>query len=63
MAKPLPYNKKNDTPQDKKTTKSLTPKEKEEFERLDKKHRKPKNQADDKRIDEKLVKKIKAKRK
>ena len=59
MPKPLPYNKKNDALQDKKTTKSLNPAEKKKFESMDKKHRKPKNQDDDKKIDQAIVKKIK----
>ena len=64
MAKP--YNEKNDAPQDKKTTKGLSKKEKAEFEKMDKAHgakKKPKTMAEDTKIDKKIVAKIKAKRK
>ena len=59
MKKPLPYNKKNDSKQDAKDTKSLTPAQKKKFEAADKKHRKPKNQADDAKMDKKIIAKIK----
>jgi hypothetical protein len=61
MAKPLPYTKKNDEKQDRLTTKGLNKAEKAKFEKMDKKHRKPKNQADDTRMDKAIVKKIKKK--
>jgi hypothetical protein len=61
MAKPLPYTKKNDEKQDRQTTKGLDKAEKAKFEKMDKKHRKPKNQADDTRMDKAIVKKIKKK--
>ena len=54
-----PYNKKNDAKQDAKDTKGLTPTQKKKFEAADKKHRKPKNQADDAKIDKKIISKIK----
>ena len=60
---PTPYNEKNDRKQDAKTTKGLTPKEKAQFKKADDKHRKPKNMADDTKMDEAIVRKIKAKRK
>lgn len=66
MAKPLPYNKKNDEPQDAKTTKGLTKAEKAKWEKLDKAHgkkKKPKTMAEDRKIDEANVRKIKAQRK
>lgn len=60
--KPLPYTKNNDKSQDPKTTKGLDPKEKAKFKKADKKHREPKNQDDDKNIDEAIVAKIEKKR-
>jgi hypothetical protein len=58
-----PYNKKNDDPQDKKTTKGLSPKEKAEFKAKDKSHKKVKTMGADLKEDKKIVKDIKAKRK
>ena len=58
-----PYNKKNDDPQDAKFTKGMSPKEKAEFKKMDKKHKKVKTMAADEKEDAKIVKKIKAKRK
>lgn len=58
---PKPYNKKNDKAQDAKDTKNLTPAQKKKFEAEDKKHRKPKNQADDAKMDKKIISKIKKK--
>lgn len=56
----LAYNKKNDAKQDAKTTKGLDKEQKAKFEKMDKGHRKPKNQADDRKMDVANVKKIKA---
>jgi len=52
------YNKKNDSKQDAKTTKGMTASQKAAFEKLDKKHRKPKSQEDDARIDKKNAAKV-----
>ena len=58
----IPYNEKNDKKQDARTLKGLTPKQRAEFERLDKKHRKVKWQSQDEAIDKKIVSKVKAKK-
>jgi hypothetical protein len=55
------YNKANDSKQDAKTTKGLDKKQKAMFEKMDKKHRKPKSQEDDRKMDVAIVKKIKKK--
>jgi hypothetical protein len=62
-AKATPYNRKNDLKQDNKTTKGLTALEKTAFEKADDKHPKVKRQTTDKKIDQKIVSKIKSKRK
>lgn len=54
----MKYNKTNDAKQDAKTTKGMTPKQKAAFKKADEKHRKPKSQEDDKRMDEKIAKRI-----
>ena len=56
----MPYNKKNDKPQDKKSTKNLSPKGKAAFEKADKKQPKSTkdNMAEDRAWDNKMVKKI-----
>lgn len=54
----MKYNEKNDKKQDAKTTKGMTPKQKAAFKKADDKHRKPKSQEDDKRMDEKIAKRI-----
>lgn len=60
MKKPLPYNKKNDKPQDKEDTKNLSPKGKAVFEKADKKQPKStkKNMSQDNAWDEAKIKKI-----
>ena len=59
----MKYTEKSDKKQDAKTTKGLDPKEKAMFKKMDKKHRKPKSQEDDTKMDKAIVKKIKSKRK
>ena len=59
----MKYTEKSDKAQDIKTTKGLSAKEKAQFKKADKKHRKPKSQEDDTKMDKAIVKKIKAKRK
>jgi hypothetical protein len=44
-------------------TKGLSKKEKSMFEKMDKKHRKPKSLEDDAAQDRKIIKKVKAQRK
>ena len=57
----MKYNKTNDAKQDAKTTKGLDKKQKAMFKKMDKKHRKPKSQEDDRKMDAAIVKKIKKK--
>jgi hypothetical protein len=60
------YTEKQDKTKDARMTKGLTPAEKRKFEAEDKKHaanKKPKTMAEDKKIDAKIIKGIKAKRK
>jgi hypothetical protein len=62
----MPYNEKNDKKQDAKTTKGLDKEEKAEFKKKDAAHgkkNKPETQTADRKIDEKIVKKIKSKHK
>ena len=54
------YTKKSDKKQDAKDTKGMSPKQKAAFHKADKKHRKPKSQEDDRKMDVANVKKIKA---
>lgn len=54
----MKYTEKNDKKQDAKTTKGMTPKQKAAFKKADEKHRKPKSQEDDKRMDEKIAKRV-----
>ena len=59
----MPYNEKNDSKQDAKTTKGLDKEQKAKFEKMDKAHgkkNKPESQTADRKIDERIVKKIKA---
>lgn len=66
MAKKMPYNEKNDKKQDAKTTKGLDKEEKAAFKKADDAHgkrNKPESQTADRKIDEKIVKKIKNKEK
>ena len=60
MARQL-YTEKGDKKVDAKLLKRLTPAERREFERLDKKHRKVKYQDQDTKIDKKIIAKIKKK--
>ena len=57
------YTEKSDKKQDSKDTKGMTPKQKAAFKKADEKHRKPKSQEDDRKMDVANVKKIKAKEK
>lgn len=60
------YTEKQDKTKDARMTKGLTPAEKREFEKKDKAHgakKKPKTMEEDKKIDAKIIKGIKAKRK
>jgi hypothetical protein len=59
----MKYNKTNDAKQDAKTKKGLDKEQKVMFEKMDKKHRKPKSQEDDRKMDVANKKKIKAKEK
>lgn len=64
--KRMPYNEKNDKKQDAKTTKGLDKEEKAKFKKMDDAHgkrNKPETQTADRKIDEKIVKKIKAQEK
>lgn len=60
MAKPKPYNERNDSPQDKDSTKNLTPKGKKAFEKADKKQPKSakKNMDKDRAWDDKKIEEI-----
>jgi hypothetical protein len=55
------YTEKSDKKQDAKDTKGMSPKEMAAFKKADKKHRKPKSQEDDAKMDKKIIKKIKKK--
>jgi hypothetical protein len=60
------YTEKQDKTKDARMTKGLTPTEKKKFEAADKKHgdkKKPKTMQEDKKIDAKIIKKIKSERK
>jgi len=62
----MPYNEKNDKKQDAKTTKGLDKEQKAKFEKMDKAHGKknrPESQTADRKIDERIVKKIKSQEK
>ena len=62
----MPYNEKNDAKQDAKTTKGLDKEQKAKFEKMDKAHgkkNKPESQTADRKIDERIVKKIKSQEK
>ena len=59
------YTEKQDKTKDARMTRGLTPAEKKEFEKKDKAHgakKKPKTMEEDKKIDAKIIKGIKAKR-
>ena len=55
------YTKPKDKAQDKKTTRGLDKEQKAEFEKMDKRHRKPLTQTEDRNIDEANVERIKEK--
>jgi hypothetical protein len=57
------YTKKSDEKQDAKVMKNMTPAQMIEFKKKDKKHRKPKSQEDDAKMDLGIAKRIKAKKK
>ena len=57
------YTEKSDKAQDAKVMKNMTPAQMIEFKKKDKKHRKPKSQEDDARMDKAIARKIKAKKK
>ena len=57
------YTEAKDEKKDAKMTKGMTPKEKAEFKKKDKAHKKPHTMAEDKKKDAKIIKDIKAKRK
>jgi hypothetical protein len=57
------YTEAADKKKDAKMTKGLSKKEKSMFEKMDKKHRKPKSLEDDAAQDRKIIKKVKAQRK
>ena len=59
--KRVPYTEKGDKKVDAKLLKSLSPKQRAEFEKLDKKHRKVKWQDQDTAIDKKIIAKVKKK--
>lgn len=62
----MPYNEKNDAKQDAKTTKGLDKEQKAKFEKMDKAHgkkNKPESQTADRKIDERIIKKIKSQEK
>jgi hypothetical protein len=55
------YTEAKDKKQDAKTTKGLDKDQKKKFVAMDKKHKKPKSQEEDTKLDKKIVKKIKKK--
>ena len=55
------YTEAKDKKKDAKMTKGMTPAQKAKFEKADKEHKKPKTMAEDKKMDAKIIKKIKAK--
>ena len=55
------YTEAKDKKKDAKMTKGMTPAQKAKFEKADKKHKKPKTMAEDRKIDAKIIKKIKKK--
>ena len=67
MAKPAflkgKYTEAKDKKKDAEMTKGMSPKEKAEFKKKDKAHKKPKTMAEDKKKDAKIIKDIKAKKK
>jgi hypothetical protein len=57
------YTEAKDEKKDAKMTKGMTPKQKAEFEKKDKAHKKPKTMKEDQKKDAKIIKDIKAKSK
>jgi hypothetical protein len=57
------YTDAKDKKKDAEMTKGMSPKEKAEFKKKDKAHKKPKTMAEDKKKDAKIIKDIKAKKK
>jgi hypothetical protein len=57
------YTEEKDQKKDAKMTKGMTPKQKAEFEKKDKAHKKPKTMKEDQKKDAKIIKDIKAKSK
>jgi hypothetical protein len=55
------YTEAKDKKKDAKMTKGMTPDQKAKFEKADKKHKKPKTMAEDRKMDAKIIKKIKKK--
>jgi hypothetical protein len=55
------YTKAKDEKKDAKMTKGMTPSQKAKFEKADKQHKKPKTMAEDKKMDARIIKKIKKK--
>ena len=55
------YTESKDKKKDAKMTKGMTPAQKAKFEKADKAHKKPKTMAEDKKMDAKIIKKIKKK--
>jgi hypothetical protein len=55
------YTEAKDKKKDAKMTKGMTPAQKAKFENADKQHKKPKTMAEDKKMDAKIIKKIKKK--
>ena len=55
------YTESKDKKKDAKMTKGMTPAQKSKFEKADKQHKKPKTMAEDKKMDAKIIKKIKKK--
>jgi hypothetical protein len=55
------YTEAKDKKKDAKMTKGMTPAQKDKFEKADKQHKKPKTMAEDKKMDSKIIKKIKKK--
>jgi hypothetical protein len=55
------YTKAKDEKKDAQMLKGMTPAQKAKFEKADKKNKKPKTMTEDKKMDAKIIKKIKAK--
>jgi hypothetical protein len=55
------YTESKDKKKDAAMTKGMSPAQKAKFEKADKEHKKPKTMAEDKKMDAKIIKKLKAK--